>query len=117
MNSNIGGELLGIILEREEFMDYLHPSIEGRIPIKIVGWKEVDGQGDVKVLGSSVEFFGAGEIQPDQAYLEIVSWEQQEKGIKFTLKYKIEGLVIDGFATQIDHNSHWSISKFEVYEE
>jgi len=99
------------ILNHTDFLPYLHPEAEGRVPVRIVTNGLVSSALNISIFGRPVDIYEQDAISP---YIEIDRFELSESEIQFRLTYEIEGIVVVGNARLI--GGTYKIENVEVSE-
>lgn len=90
-------EIIHTILQNADFQMFLHPHVEGRLPIKLVKNEFVTPNLEIESNGYQVVFKDSL-ILPDGAIhrIRIVEKDCKKKRVSYSIFYPIEGAVLTG---------------------
>lgn len=113
--SNVDKEIiLDMIIDHQEIQNYLHPEVEGRIPLVIKCTDSLGTDLSIEKFGKPVKLFNSLNQIENSPYFEVISFEFDSKNALFEIDYAIEGITIKGVMEK--KNSKWSFKDLEVFE-
>lgn len=101
-----------LILDDSRFEGFLHPEVDGRVPVRVYCAKECPDLTDVAKFGAPVERVDEAGEAP---VIEIEVWEQSDSKVEARLSYAIEGVVAQ-FALERGTDG-WGVADAKVAEQ
>ncbi len=109
----MGTELLRLLLERSELQAYLHPEVQGRVPLTVVLTEAVPVAPDLECFGRRVAFVPAYLLRGDP-HLAITAIDVGDERAEVRFTYDVEG--VTGRALFVRDGEHYRLEALNLVE-
>ena len=106
--------LFKMILDHPDFQQYLHPELEGRVPLKVKSNDELGTDLSIEKFGQAIRFVDAVDSDENTPLLDVVAFNISGKQVRFDIRYEIEGVTLRGMLEQ--DAGEWKFKSVEVFE-
>ena len=103
------------ILKTEEFQTFLHPEVEGRLPIHLVKNDFITADLKITSNGQEIQYRESLDLPEGKVHrIKITNIDCENREFSYSVFYPIEGAIIQGDVSKI--NSEWVASVTHVGE-
>ena len=113
---DVGDEqpVIAAILQHEGLRAFLHPEVEGRVPVVLSESNLVTAPLDLTMFGQPVRVVSPGAAQPLAPVIELTSLERSATGAVIAIRYAVEG--VSGQARLSREGSKWVVTEMNLSE-
>jgi hypothetical protein len=114
MSSADNAAVLKMILDHPDLQQYLHPEVEGRVPVRIKSNDALGTDVSVEKFGKPVAFVTTAAATEDAPVLDVKAFDVAGDTVTFRIDYAAEGMTAKGELEKT--GGQWSFKSFEAVE-